>query len=66
MCSKGPNPLTRQEFIMALGTTDLDTIVGHVKYYDKHYAETFLVGGQWMQGKKVALGAEHCPEYRTS
>lgn len=35
----------------ALATTDLDTMVGRIKYNEKHYAETVLVGGQWSKGK---------------
>lgn len=36
----------------AIGKTDLDTILGHIKYNEKHYCETPLVGGQWVKGKK--------------
>ena len=36
----------------ALKNTDLDTIVGHVKYNDKHYSDTPLAFGQWVKGKK--------------
>ena len=36
----------------AIEKTDLDTIIGHIKFNDKHYAETPLVGGQWVKGEK--------------
>lgn len=35
-----------------LADTDLDTIVGHIKYDRNHCSETPLVGGQWMKGKR--------------
>jgi branched-chain amino acid transport system substrate-binding protein len=36
----------------AIAKTDLDTIVGPIKYNDKNYSETPLVGGQWTKGKQ--------------
>ncbi len=30
----------------------MDTIVGPIKYNEKNYSETPLVGGQWVKGKK--------------
>jgi len=36
----------------AMGSTELKTIVGPVKFNEKHYAETPLVGGQWVKGKR--------------
>jgi branched-chain amino acid transport system substrate-binding protein len=41
----------KTKILQTLAKTDLDTIVGHVKYNEKHYAETILVGGQWNKGK---------------
>ena len=35
----------------ALAATDLDTMIGHIKYNDKQYSETFLTGAQWAKGK---------------
>jgi branched-chain amino acid transport system substrate-binding protein len=32
--------------------TKLDTLVGPIKYNEKNFAETPLVGGQWVKGKK--------------
>jgi branched-chain amino acid transport system substrate-binding protein len=36
----------------ALAGTDLDTIVGHIKFNEKNFALTPLVGGQWVKGTK--------------
>ena len=44
--------LDREKIRQAVASTDMDTIVGHIKYNDKHYAETPLVGGQWVKGKR--------------
>ncbi|MBI4965155.1 MAG: ABC transporter substrate-binding protein [Desulfomonile tiedjei] len=44
--------LDREKIRQAVAATDMDTIVGHIKYNDKHYAETPLVGGQWVKGKR--------------
>ncbi len=34
----------------AIARTDLNTIVGHIRYNSRHSAETPLIGGQWTQG----------------
>ena len=44
--------LDKQAIQAAIKETDLDTIVGHVKYNDQNYAETPLSFGQWVKGKK--------------
>ena len=36
----------------SLAKTDLNTIVGPIKFNNKNYSETPLVGGQWVKGKK--------------
>ncbi len=36
----------------AVSDTDIDTIVGPIKYNAKNFARTPLVGGQWNKGKK--------------
>lgn len=36
----------------AIAATNLNTIVGPIKYNDKNYSRTPLVGGQWVKGKK--------------
>ncbi len=30
----------------------MNTIFGHIKFNEKNYAQTPLVGGQWVKGKK--------------
>ncbi|MFZ0449693.1 MAG: ABC transporter substrate-binding protein [Desulfatiglandaceae bacterium] len=44
--------LKKDKVRAALADTMLDTIVGRVKYNEKNYSETPLVGGQWVKGKK--------------
>jgi branched-chain amino acid transport system substrate-binding protein len=36
----------------AVGATNLDTVVGHIQYNKEHYAETPVVGGQWVKGER--------------
>ena len=36
----------------AIEKTDFDTIIGHIKFNEKQYCATPLVGGQWVKGKK--------------
>jgi branched-chain amino acid transport system substrate-binding protein len=49
---KRAQTLDKEKLREALAKTDLDTIVGHIKYNDKNYSETPLVAGQWVKGKK--------------
>lgn len=49
---KRAQTLDKEKVREALAKTDLDTIVGHIKYNDKNYSETPLVAGQWVKGKK--------------
>ncbi len=49
---KRAGSLKAKKIRQALAETDLDTIVGHVKFNEKHFALTPLVGGQWVKGKK--------------
>jgi len=44
--------LDKNKIREALAETLTDTIVGRVKYNDKNFSETPLVGGQWVKGKK--------------
>ncbi len=39
--------LDKSKILQALQSTDLNTIVGPIRFNDLHYAETPLVGGQW-------------------
>ncbi len=55
---KRAGTLDKKVLIKTIGETDLDTIVGHIKYNDKHYSETPLVGGQWVKGKKFPWDVE--------
>jgi len=52
-----------------LAQTLTDTIVGRIKYNEKNFSETPLVGGQWVKGKKYPWELEivnnrHHPEIR--
>ncbi len=57
--------LDKNKLRAAIAATDMDTIVGHIKYNDKNYAETPLVGGQWVKGQKwpwemqIVYNAQH-------
>ena len=44
--------LDKDKLRNAIASTNMDTIVGHIKYNEKNYSETPLVGGQWVKGKK--------------
>jgi len=44
--------LKNKKIRKALTETNLNTIVGHIKFNEKNYALTPLVGGQWVKGKK--------------
>ena len=44
--------LDKEKIRQALEKTDLDTIVGHIKFNEEHYCETPLVGGQWTRTDK--------------
>ncbi|MBW1897378.1 MAG: ABC transporter substrate-binding protein, partial [Deltaproteobacteria bacterium] len=49
---KRAGSLDKKKMRQALADTDLDTIVGHVKFNEKNYSLTPLVGGQWVKGTK--------------
>ncbi len=49
---KRARSVDRNRLRNAIATSDLNTIVGHIKYNKDHYSETPLVGGQWVKGKK--------------
>ena len=44
--------LDKEKLRAALAETKLDTMVGPIKFDDKHVARTPLVGGQWTKGEK--------------
>jgi branched-chain amino acid transport system substrate-binding protein len=49
---KRAGTLDRNTLRDALAKTDLKTIVGPIKFNNRNYSETPLVGGQWVKGKK--------------
>jgi branched-chain amino acid transport system substrate-binding protein len=44
--------LNKDAIRQAVAATDLNTMVGHIKYNKENYARTPLVGGQWIKGDK--------------
>jgi branched-chain amino acid transport system substrate-binding protein len=44
--------LDKKKIREALANTDLDTVVGHIKFNEKNFSLTPLVGGQWVKGKR--------------
>lgn len=50
---KRAQSLDKKVLLDAIGKTNLNTFVGPIKYNDKHYSQTPLVGGQWKKGKKA-------------
>ena len=44
--------LDKEKIRDAIAATELDTIVGPIKYNDDHYSTTPLVGGQWVKGEE--------------
>ncbi|WP_258360983.1 ABC transporter substrate-binding protein [Moorella sulfitireducens] len=49
---KRAQSLDKNKIREAIAQTKLDTMVGPIKYNEKHYAETPVVGGQWVKGEK--------------
>jgi branched-chain amino acid transport system substrate-binding protein len=49
---KRAQTLEKNKVREALAATNLNTIVGPVKFNEKNYSRTPLVGGQWVKGKK--------------
>jgi branched-chain amino acid transport system substrate-binding protein len=49
---KRAGSLDKKKIREALVQINLDTIVGHIKFNDKNYSLTPLVGGQWVKGSK--------------
>lgn len=48
---KRTQSLNKEQIMQTIGQTDLETMVGHIKYNEEHYSTTPLMGGQWTQGK---------------
>jgi branched-chain amino acid transport system substrate-binding protein len=49
---KRAQTVNKEKVRAAIAMTDLDTIIGPIKYNKDNYSETPLVGGQWVKGKK--------------
>jgi branched-chain amino acid transport system substrate-binding protein len=49
---KRAQSLDKETIRQALEQTELDTVVGRIKYDSTHCSETPLVGGQWARGKR--------------
>lgn len=49
---KRAKTLKKEQLLQAIDDTDLNTIVGPIKYNDQNYSRTPLVGGQWVKGTK--------------
>ncbi|MBW1800661.1 MAG: ABC transporter substrate-binding protein, partial [Deltaproteobacteria bacterium] len=49
---KRARSINKKKIREAIAKTDMETVVGHIKYNDKNYCESPLVGGQWVKGKK--------------
>ena len=49
---KRAQTLDKEKLRAAIAATKMDTIVGPIQYNEKNFAETPLVGGQWVKGKK--------------
>lgn len=49
---KRAQTLDKEKLRDAIAKTDLNTLVGHVKYNEKNYSESPLVGGQWVKGTR--------------
>jgi branched-chain amino acid transport system substrate-binding protein len=48
---KRAQSLDREALRQAIAATDLDTMVGHIKYNQQNFCETTLVAGQWQRGE---------------
>ena len=49
---KRAQSVDKEALRMAIEKTDLESIIGHIKFNTQHYCETPLVGGQWVKGKR--------------
>jgi len=57
---KRAQTLKKDKIRQAIAATDLDTIVGHIKYNDQNFARTPVVAGQWVKGKKFPWDLRIC------
>jgi branched-chain amino acid transport system substrate-binding protein len=49
---KRAGSLDKEKIREAIAQTNLNTMVGPIKYNAEHYAKTPMVGGQWVKGKR--------------
>jgi branched-chain amino acid transport system substrate-binding protein len=49
---KRAGTLDKEKVREALAQTNLNTIVGPIKYNKENFSRTPMVGGQWVKGKK--------------
>lgn len=63
---KRTQSLDRETLRQTIAATDLDTIVGHIKFNDQNYCNTPVVGGQWVPGEKFPWDLQITSNYRHS
>lgn len=49
---KRAGSLDKEKIRKAIADTNMNTMVGHIKYNDENYSRTPVVGGQWVKGEK--------------
>ena len=57
---KRARTLDKKKIRETIAATDLDTMVGHIKYNKQNYARTPLVAGQWVKGEKFPWNLRIC------
>jgi branched-chain amino acid transport system substrate-binding protein len=57
---KRAQTLDREELRAAIAATDMDSIVGHIRFGEKNYARTPLVAGQWVKGERFPWDLNIC------
>jgi branched-chain amino acid transport system substrate-binding protein len=64
---KRAQSVDKQKILQAIAETDLETLIGRIKYNKDHYFLTPIVTGQWVKGKKwpwepVIINNKNFPE----
>ena len=49
---KRAQSVDKQKILEAIAETDVETLIGHIKYNKDHYCLTPVVTGQWVKGEK--------------
>jgi len=52
--------LDREKIREGIAATDLDTMVGHIKYNKQNFSRTPVVAGQWVKGKEFPWDIKTC------